>query len=232
MSESITEKDVSPEEQIEKLDQEITLNLQKIDSNLGYCFKIITQGIIPSVRNYSEICDNIMDSSNWLTTMFQQTGNVNLYPTDASIPSVAATKANTKKDSIFPESNNDSSSPSSREQNLEETYNNDISQDFHTANITSTGQILKVPDSSDEENENNVIETTDTGIEGNESTIQRQSRKRKISLLLQQEYGSSSSAMPSPVAISNKKTTSINTSTGGSTGRVMDSSPLRNNDDK
>ncbi|CAI4634331.1 CBM_collapsed_G0035300.mRNA.1.CDS.1 [Saccharomyces cerevisiae] len=89
-------------------------------------------------------------------------------------------------------------------------FNNDSIDDFHTANITSTGQILKLPDSSDEDTGSEAVpsrEQTDLTGEGHggaddeqdESTIQRQSRKRKISLLLQQQYGSSSSMVPSPI---------------------------------
>ena len=68
----------SKEETLEKLDQEITVNLQKIDSNLSFCFHKITQDIIPHVATYSEICERIMDSTEWLGTMFQETGLVNL----------------------------------------------------------------------------------------------------------------------------------------------------------
>ncbi|CCF59943.1 hypothetical protein KAFR_0I01620 [Kazachstania africana CBS 2517] len=161
---------MSLEEQIEKLDQEITLNLQKIDSNFSYCFKKITQNIIPHIRNYSNICDDIIDSTYCLTSIFQKTSDISIV------------EKGKPTDSIFPD---------------------ETTQDF---NVTSTGQILKVPDSSDEETHNN-------------STIQRQSRKRKVSLLLQQEYGSSSSAMPSPVQL---KVTNGNIKTDG-----INSSPLK-----
>ncbi|EHN01485.1 Ask1p [Saccharomyces cerevisiae x Saccharomyces kudriavzevii VIN7] len=86
-------------------------------------------------------------------------------------------------------------------------FTNDNTDDFHTANITSTGQILKLPDSSDEDTalsssgQRDFTEEDheDAGNDQDESTIQRQSRKRKISLLLQQQYGSSSSIVPSPI---------------------------------
>lgn len=66
------------EETVEKLDQEITLNLQKIDSNLSYCFGKITKQIIPRVARYGAVCEDIMDHSSWLGAMFQQTGSVEL----------------------------------------------------------------------------------------------------------------------------------------------------------
>lgn len=74
------------EETLEKLDQEITLNLQKIDSNLSYCFNRITKQIIPRVTQYGAVCEEIMDHASWLGTMFQQTGSVELQAGGTAAP--------------------------------------------------------------------------------------------------------------------------------------------------
>lgn len=74
------------EETLEKLDQEITLNLQKIDSNLSYCFNRITKQIIPRVTQYGAVCEEIMDHASWLGTMFQQTGSVELQAGGSAAP--------------------------------------------------------------------------------------------------------------------------------------------------
>ncbi|EDO16532.1 hypothetical protein Kpol_1064p13 [Vanderwaltozyma polyspora DSM 70294] len=210
---------------IEKLEQEITLYLQKIDSNLSYCFTKITQDIVPYVQEYGEVCDNIMDSSSWLLNMFQQSGNVDLntFSNDRNNDSGNPGKLKKPTETLFPSNNNTGNINSNSSevimvpsmpkpainsmsdgnngmatnnnfttQTSNNNNNNNIdnnntgfTQDFHTADITSTGRVLKVPDSSDEDNREND--------DGDESTIQRQRRKRKVSLLLQQEYASSSS---------------------------------------
>ncbi|EJS42881.1 ask1p [Saccharomyces arboricola H-6] len=211
----------SKEEVLEKLDQEITVNLQKIDSNLSFCFNKITQDIIPHVAKYSEVCERIMDSTEWLGTMFQETGLVNLQGN-----AVDAAKGKIDSDAgIFPASAGNSSEefqvpngPSEQapvidaNRNTHSVFTNENTDDFHTANITSTGQVLKLPDSSDEDNGGDVLlssrgqrdlteeDRDEASNDQDESTIQRQSRKRKISLLLQQQYGSSSSMVPSPIA--------------------------------
>ncbi|CAI4044837.1 Ask1p SKDI_11G1600 [Saccharomyces kudriavzevii IFO 1802] len=212
---------VSKEETLEKLDQEITVNLQKIDSNLSFCFHKITQDIISHVAKYSEVCERIMDSTEWLGTMFQETGLVNLQANTAVPKKINSPEGKIDDHAdIFPTSAGNSSgefqdhsgpkelgSVVDVNRNTHSMFTNDNTDDFHTANITSTGQILKLPDSSDEDTalsssgQRDFTEEDheDAGNDQDESTIQRQSRKRKISLLLQQQYGSSSSIVPSPI---------------------------------
>ncbi|CCE62416.1 hypothetical protein TPHA_0C02630 [Tetrapisispora phaffii CBS 4417] len=207
----------SPEEQLEKLEQEITIHLQKIDSNFSYCFNKITQDIVPHVQGYGEICEKIIDSSSWLMNMFQQSGNIDLNSYTKRNDELGNNTLNGNKishnhgDTLFPSNNstvnNNTNSgvimvskmpemkpTKSNDRNSMREENSSFRQDYYTADITSDGKILKVPDSSDEEN------ARDADMElGSESTIQRQNRKRKVSLLLQEEYGSSS-VMGSPFA--------------------------------
>ena len=216
---------MSKEETLEKLDQEITVNLQKIDSNLSFCFHKITQDIIPHVATYSEICERIMDSTEWLGTMFQETGLVNLQANAAVAEKTALGQGKmvnnggilpTSAEKLSGETQAACDNPGELDsvvgitQNPHSMLTQENTDDFHTANITSTGQILKLPDSSDEDTGGEVLSSGDQkGLTGedneeadneqDESTIQRQSRKRKISLLLQQQYGSSSSMVPSPI---------------------------------
>lgn len=63
---------------MEQLDQEITLQLQRIDSNLSWCFGKITREIIPCVEEYGVTCDDLADSVSYLGGLFQGTGFVNL----------------------------------------------------------------------------------------------------------------------------------------------------------
>ncbi|CAL9727615.1 DASH complex subunit Ask1p [Monosporozyma unispora] len=214
--------------QLEQLDQEIIHYLQKIDSNLNESFKIITQDIIPEIRQYGQHCDNIMDSCQWLVTMFEQTGNVQLFG-DANGDGT---------DSIFPGQvlEQDANGSSSGNLNGSSQSNGEgEDDDFHTAKITTTGQMLKLPEFSDDDDDyaNNAgkrkRDNEDKDADGSSntnSTLQRQNRKRKASLLLQQQYGSNSSSIPSPVIQSKKRSDTHPTNNDESDG--YESSPLRN----
>lgn len=202
--------------QLEQIDQEIIRYLQKIDINLNESFKIITQDIIPNVRRYGQTCDDIMDSCQWLITMFEQTSNVQLFGNDN--PTEKNTVENENERSIFPTMSNELGAMDNDNDN-DNTNNED--DDFHTANITTTGQILQLPDFSDDENEElkkslneKQSNNNNNHNNNNSSTLQRQNRKRKVSLLLQQQYGSNSSSIPSPIIQS--KTRKVNDNNGNS----------------
>ncbi|CCK68381.1 Ask1p KNAG_0A07280 [Huiozyma naganishii CBS 8797] len=155
---------------VEELDQEIVAELQRIDANFGHCFARLTRDVIPRVRRYGELLDEVLQGTRWLAELFQHTAEVNLLGPGEDTSGAPVAGGGT---SIFPED---------------------------APNTTSTGQILQFPDSSDDEAERVApppsASTEDDDAGG--STLQRQSKKRKISLLLQQEYASSSSAVPSP----------------------------------
>lgn len=253
---------VSKEETLEKLDQEITVNLQKIDSNLSFCFHKITQDIIPHVATYSEICERIMDSTEWLGTMFQETGLVNLQANAAAPVKKAPVKGvmnnnasilsssaeDMTRESQTRNSSDELNSAIGFNPNAHSVFTNDSTDDFHTANITSTGQILKLPDSSDEDTGTEVLPSRDQADlageghddadnEQDESTIQRQSRKRKISLLLQQQYGSSSSMVPSPIVpnkmrkqLAHEEHTNNDGGSDDENSNNIESSPLKQGD--
>lgn len=189
------------ESQLDQLDQEIIHYLQRIDSNLNESFKVITQEIIPSIRRYGQHCDNIMDSCQWLVTMFEQTGNVQLFGEGEG--GLEGGQNMMKKDSIFPgEGPQQPGEVIANTSNTSNITNNDA-DDFHTANITTTGQILQLPEFSDDEGD---AQEKESGTNTNtNSTMQRQNRKRKVSLLLQQQYGSNSSSIPSPIVQSKKR---------------------------
>ncbi|SCV05689.1 LANO_0H13014g1_1 [Lachancea nothofagi CBS 11611] len=223
------------EQSLERLDQEITLHLQQIDSNLSYCFNKITQDVIPHVTKYGTVCDQVMDSSNWLKIMFQEAGNLQIDSVAATESPVAASKyqppAETTDQSSLqtlfpgkPRLSPDTSSMMAPPIILQKT-----SQTPEVTTTTTTGKVLQLPDSSDDENEREASEKNRTLGQDPEqsgqaeqetdpdgSTMQRQRRKRKLSLLLQQQFGSSSSSVaPSPAQL--KRPTTSN----------FDSSPVR-----
>ncbi|CAR28318.1 hypothetical protein ZYGR_0R00520 [Zygosaccharomyces rouxii] len=63
---------------MEQIDQEITLQLQRIDSNLNHCFAKISREIIPCVEKYGSVCDELVDSVSHLAGLFRGTGDVAL----------------------------------------------------------------------------------------------------------------------------------------------------------
>ncbi|SCU86274.1 LAMI_0D01222g1_1 [Lachancea mirantina] len=235
------------EDSLERLDQEITLHLQQIDSNFSYCFSKIAQDIIPNVVEYGAVCDQVMDSCNWLKNMFQEAGNL-------QIDAVAGPKARpaaeptTKRardsatdgdvQTLFPAKPRlagDSSSivqlPAMQLKSLSgassrATVAADPMVDV-TTTTTTTGRVLQLPDSSDEEARDGdtdaqalgerKLKTPAGGEDADGSTMQRQRRKRKLSLLLQQQFGSSSSSAVPSPATQTKRNTNI----------TFDSSPLR-----
>lgn len=202
---------------IEKLDQEITLHLQRIDSNLSYCFQKITQDIIPHVQQYGDACDRIMDSGSWLGSLFQATGAVNLGH-DATIQLPGADQE--LGDELTDPKNTGQKTSSLNKTPLEYDSKNDV---------TSTGHVLKLPESSDEDEK--VMEENVDG-----SIIQRQKRQRKVSALLQERYGSSSSVIPSPDVMKARSITHKNrrlvdrenSHDSSNDSSALQSSPMRN----
>ncbi|SCU94500.1 LADA_0G08900g1_1 [Lachancea dasiensis] len=230
------------EQSLERLDQEITLHLQQIDSNLSYCFNKISQDVIPHVTKYGSVCDQVMDSSNWLKIMFQEAGNLQIdavagnEPTAATAGSQLQSGDQNSMQSLFPGKPRLSPDSSSVMVPPSLVQNSMGAPDASATTTTTTGQILRLPDSSDEErdarendnHDSNSASNTETAHVGADlnpsrsadpdgSTIQRQRRKRKLSLLLQQQFGSSSSSVaPSPAQLQRPATTNN-----------LDSSPIR-----
>lgn len=141
---------------MEQLDQEITLQLQKIDSNLNHCFAKISREIIPCVEKYGSVCDEIVDNVSYMGGLFRGTGEVTLQG----------------QENIMGESQ--------------------IGGTAAASSANSSGGVAAETGEASEgggtgiDAEMDTLETNST----NDSTRQR--RKRKVSLLLQQEYGSSS----------------------------------------
>lgn len=218
------------EQSLERLDQEITLHLQKIDSDLSYCFSKITQDVIPHVTKYGTVCDEAMDSCNWLKVMFQQAGNLQIDDMSATsqpqqLPAETADSGPIQtlfpgKPRLSPASSSMLAPPTAPARSAFPS-NKRVSEDLTT---TTTGAVLRLPDSSDEELGDGAqgpdLTAQSTNFQSREdpdgSTLQRQRRKRKLSLLLQQQFGSSSSSVvPSPAQLKRPVTT------------TFDSSPIR-----
>ena len=151
------------------MDQEITLELQKIDENLEYCFRRITQEIIPRVRSYSNICDDIIDYSSYLTTIFRRTGGLNMHLQsvgDSNGVNVVQVKEQERPssvpDSIFPYAAEHGklekrryTSPPPRVTTTEFDDSSKSSANLQMMDVTSTGKVLALPEFSDDEDDDN-----------------------------------------------------------------------------
>ncbi|KAL8947657.1 MAG: hypothetical protein Q9222_006090 [Ikaeria aurantiellina] len=65
-------------EELEKLEQSITLTLQEIDHNFSRAHRIVTSSILPIVENYAEHSKNVWESSKFWKQFFEASANVSL----------------------------------------------------------------------------------------------------------------------------------------------------------
>ncbi|KAL9583320.1 MAG: hypothetical protein Q9212_002778 [Teloschistes hypoglaucus] len=65
-------------EELEKLEQSITLTLQEIDHNFSRAHRIVTTGILPVVEKYAEHSGDIWESSKFWKQFFEASANVSL----------------------------------------------------------------------------------------------------------------------------------------------------------
>lgn len=163
--------------ELQRLDQEITLELQKIDGNLGHCFGVITKEIIPKVMEYGAVCDEIMDSCQWLGTLCRHSGTVDL---DTLQPPPLPQQQQQQREPHHATILDDGNTPGAEGRALSRSKSN-TTRDL---------------DNGSEEEEDDHDEGT-TRLRDEDDSVQRL-KKRKVSLLIQERYGSSSSAMPSP----------------------------------
>ncbi|KAI4243877.1 MAG: hypothetical protein L6R40_003259 [Gallowayella cf. fulva] len=65
-------------EELEKLEQSITLTLQEIDHNFSRAHRIVTTSILPVVENYAEHSKSVWESSKFWKQFFEASANVSL----------------------------------------------------------------------------------------------------------------------------------------------------------
>ncbi|KAK5700709.1 DASH complex subunit ask1 [Elasticomyces elasticus] len=65
-------------EELEQLDQAITLTLQEIDSNFSKAHRIVTGSILPIVEQYAKHSGEVWEGSKWWKTFFELSANVSL----------------------------------------------------------------------------------------------------------------------------------------------------------
>ncbi|KAF2430114.1 hypothetical protein EJ08DRAFT_688017 [Tothia fuscella] len=65
-------------EELEKLEQSITLTLQEIDHNFSRAHRIVTTSILPIVEQYAKHSDNVWEGSKFWKQFFEASANVSL----------------------------------------------------------------------------------------------------------------------------------------------------------
>ncbi|KAI0132766.1 DASH complex subunit Ask1-domain-containing protein [Xylariales sp. AK1849] len=71
-------RNLSLTEELEKLEQSITLTLQEIDHNFSKAHRIVTTSILPLVEQYGEHSKNVWEASKFWKQFFEASANVSL----------------------------------------------------------------------------------------------------------------------------------------------------------
>ncbi|KAI4274478.1 MAG: hypothetical protein LQ337_003901 [Flavoplaca oasis] len=105
-------------EELEKLEQSITLTLQEIDHNFSRAHRIVTTSILPVVEQYAEHSKHVWESSKFWKQFFEASANVSLsgYEEPPEHDETAAEDAN-----ITTPSNSTYTSPSQLRDNNDES---------------------------------------------------------------------------------------------------------------
>ncbi|KXT15597.1 hypothetical protein AC579_9945 [Pseudocercospora musae] len=77
-SRSLAQRGLTLTEELERLEQQITLTLQEIDSNFSKAHRIVTTSIIPIVEEYAQHSSEVWEGSKFWKQFFEASANVSL----------------------------------------------------------------------------------------------------------------------------------------------------------
>ncbi|KAL4915087.1 DASH complex subunit Ask1-domain-containing protein [Aspergillus aurantiobrunneus] len=75
---SMAQRPLTLTEELEKLEQSITLTLQEIDHNFSRAHRIVTTSVLPVVEQYSEASRDVWDGAKFWKQFFEASANVSL----------------------------------------------------------------------------------------------------------------------------------------------------------
>ncbi|KAL2865339.1 DASH complex subunit ASK1 [Aspergillus lucknowensis] len=75
---SVAQRPLTLTEELEKLEQSITLTLQEIDHNFSRAHRIVTTSILPVVEQYSEASRDVWEGAKFWKQFFEASANVSL----------------------------------------------------------------------------------------------------------------------------------------------------------
>lgn len=78
MSRPTNARSLTLTEELERLEQQITLTLQEIDSNFSKAHRIVTSSILPIVEQYGKHSNDVWESSKFWKQFFEASANVSL----------------------------------------------------------------------------------------------------------------------------------------------------------
>ncbi|KAF3491944.1 uncharacterized protein GIQ15_01461 [Arthroderma uncinatum] len=153
-------------EELEKLEQSITLTLQEIDSNFNRAHRIVTSSIIPIVEQYAENSKDVWEASKFWKQFFEASANVSLSgyeeqpPSEAGQDTTVNADTTTTCDSTYQESES-YATPSSEHIKLEHKIKDEDDPDLSTLSLSpshSTPRAKSMPHTMDDDDTTSRME--------------------------------------------------------------------------
>ncbi|KAH7351372.1 DASH complex subunit Ask1-domain-containing protein [Pyrenochaeta sp. MPI-SDFR-AT-0127] len=95
------QRNLSLTEELEKLEQSITLTLQEIDHNFSRAHRIVTTGILPIVEQYGKHSEAVWEGSKFWKQFFEASANVSLSGYEAPEQDESAVQDDTQQSQIY-----------------------------------------------------------------------------------------------------------------------------------
>ncbi|KAF1942219.1 hypothetical protein EJ02DRAFT_465901 [Clathrospora elynae] len=97
------QRNLSLTEELEKLEQSITLTLQEIDQNFSRAHRIVTTGILPIVEQYGKHSEAVWEGSKFWKQFFEASANVSLSGYEAPEQDESAVQEDSRQSELFDE---------------------------------------------------------------------------------------------------------------------------------
>ncbi|KAH4052408.1 spindle and kinetochore-associated protein [Parastagonospora nodorum] len=95
------QRNLSLTEELEKLEQSITLTLQEIDHNFSRAHRIVTTGILPIVEQYGKHSEAVWEGSKFWKQFFEASANVSLSGYEAPEPEESLVQEDTQESQLY-----------------------------------------------------------------------------------------------------------------------------------
>ncbi|KAF1832295.1 hypothetical protein BDW02DRAFT_600088 [Decorospora gaudefroyi] len=95
------QRNLSLTEELEKLEQSITLTLQEIDQNFSRAHRIVTTGILPIVEQYGKHSEAVWEGSKFWKQFFEASANVSLSGYEAPDQDESAVQEETEQSQLY-----------------------------------------------------------------------------------------------------------------------------------
>ncbi|KAJ4289213.1 hypothetical protein N0V90_011555 [Kalmusia sp. IMI 367209] len=97
----VSQRNLSLTEELERLEQSITLTLQEIDHNFSRAHRIVTTSILPIVEQYGKHSEAVWEGSKFWKTFFEASANVSLSGYEAPDPDDTTTHEETQQSNLY-----------------------------------------------------------------------------------------------------------------------------------